>query len=288
LFHGIYPALVTPLTSDGVLHVRSFEKLIERVYRAGVHGVYVCGSTGEGQSLPAADRRKVTEIALKNTPAGKQVIVHVGAWSFDEARSLAQHAASKGAAAVSSLRPAKTSFAELIAYYRDLATASDAPFIAYHFPGPGEELSYDQLVELTALPNVVGLKFTDYDLFTLSSLARDGRVVFNGRDEVLAAGLLLGAHGGIGSIYNLAPDEFVSLWEHAQAGRWSEARAVQDNINDLLRVLLRFPFHAALKQSLTWAGIDCGPVLRPRLELSAAQTGELKKALAAFAVLSLA
>jgi N-acetylneuraminate lyase len=281
--NGILPALVTPLLDDETLNVAAFEKLLERVYTAGVDGVYVCGSTGEGLALPSAERRKVVEIAVKNSPRGKQVIVHAGAWSVAESQALVRHAAGAGAAAVSALRPAGTSFAELIEYYRSLAAATDLPFLAYYFPSSADSsLTYDQLSTICALPGVAGLKFTDYDLYTLSSLVRDGNVMFNGRDEILAAGLLMGANGGIGSIYNLIPSSFVELHAHARAGRWTEARALQDKINDLIRVLLRFPFLPALKQVLTWDGIPCGATLRPRLALTPALETELRSALAPF------
>ena len=89
----------------------------------------------------------------------------------------------------------------------------------------------EQLEELCSLPNVIGVKFTDFDLYRMAAVARPGRAVFNGRDEVLAAGLLMGADGGIGSFYNLAPDLFVALYDAAVAGRWDEARAIQQRIN---------------------------------------------------------
>jgi N-acetylneuraminate lyase len=282
---GILPALVTPLTAEEKVDKMALEKLMERVYTAGVDGVYVCGSTGEGQALAAAERRTVAEIAVRNSPVGKTVIVHVGAGTFAEACELARHAAGLGAAAVSSLRPAATSFAELKAYYRDLAASTDLPFLAYYFPSAADQLSFEQLSELCELPGVAGLKFTDYDLFTLASLVNDGRTMFNGRDEVLSAGLLVGAHGGIGSIYNLVPGWFVDLYAHARAGRWADAVTIQHRINVLIRVLIRFPFIAALKQFLGWDGIACGPVLRPRIEMTAEQAVELRRALEPLEVL---
>jgi N-acetylneuraminate lyase len=207
--------------------------------------------------------------------------VHVGAWSFGEAHALAQHAERSGASAISSLRPAGSSFAEMLDYYKALASSTSLPFLAYYFPASSDAtLSYEQLASICRLPGVAGLKFTDYDLYILSLLIRDGHTVFNGRDEVLTAGLLMGASGGIGSIYNLAPAWFVEIYEHARAGRWAEARARQDAVNDLIRVLLRFPFMPALKRILTWEGIECGAALRPRLPLTQAQELELRTALA--------
>ncbi len=274
---GILPALVTPLNADQSLNQAGLEKLCERVYTAGVDGLYVCGSTGEGMLLPADTRRKIVEIAIRNSPRGKQVVVHVGAWSFAEALALARHAEQAGAAAISSLPPAGASFAELLEHYRALAAGTALPLLAYYFPAAGSgSLTYEQLLQICAIPGVAGLKFTDYDLFALSLLARGGNIVFNGRDEVLSAGLLMGAHGGIGSIYNLVPEWFVELYRHARACRWTQAREIQDRINDLIAVLLRYPFMPALKCALTWQGIPCGPALRPRIPLTAAQEAHLR------------
>jgi len=278
---GILPALVTPLLPDGGVNIAALEKLLERVYTAGVDGVYLCGSTGEGTLLEAAERRRIVEAAVRNSPRGKQVIVHVGAWSLDVAECLARHAESVHASAVSSIRPAGVNYADMLAWYRTLGSASSLPLLAYYFPdSTGERLNVDQLTEICQLPGVAGLKYTDYDLYTLSLLVRAGYPVFNGRDEVLAAGLLMGACGGIGSIYNLVPELFVEVRNLTAAGDWKAARAVQDRINDLIRALLRFPFLPSLKQILTWEGIDCGDVVRPRAGLTPSQQSELRASLA--------
>lgn len=279
---GILPALVTPLRDDLTLDAATLERLLGHVYAAGCHGVYLCGSTGEGVLLPAATRREIVEIAARNTPRGRSMIVHVGAWSVEESIALARHAERCGAAAVSCIRPHGTSFAEMLELYRRLAASSGLPFFAYYFPDAvGGPLTIDQLEQICALAGVAGLKFTDYDLCTLSLLAREGKAIFNGRDEVLAAGLLMGARGGIGSIYNMVPSWFIELHDHARAGRWSEARATQDRINDLIRVLVALPFMPALKRALAWQGLPCGPALPPRVPLSEAQERTLVAALEA-------
>ncbi len=277
---GILPALVTPLRADESLNTGALEQLLERVYSAGVDGVYLCGSTGEGLVLPPAQRREIVEIAVRNSPAGKHVIVHVGAWSFAESSRLAAHAEQAGATAISSLPPQGVSFTELLAHYTALAAVSALPFIAYYFPAvSGGPLTLSQLEQICAIPGIAGLKYTDYDLYSLSLLIRQGKVVFNGRDEVLCAGLLMGASGGIGSFFNIVPGWFTELYAHARAGRWAEARRVQDRINDLGRVILSFPFMPALKKVITWQGIECGDALRPRMPLTAQQETELRTAI---------
>jgi N-acetylneuraminate lyase len=273
---GILPALVTPLASDETVKSSAVEQLLRHVYDAGAHGVYLCGNTGEGMGLAPAERRKVVEVSMRSSPRSKLVVVHVGAASQREAIELGQHAAKMGVSAVSSLPPGGCTFAEIVAYYRALAAAIDAPVVAYYFPAvAGASWTRDQLAEICAIPGVAGIKYTDFDLYTMSLLARDGYTFFNGRDEVLAAGMLMGAAGGIGSIYNVAPQWFVELYDHARAGRWSEARSVQDRINDLIRLLLRYPLIPAIKRVLLWGGIDCGQAVSPRRPLTAAEEVDL-------------
>lgn len=283
VFNGILPALVTPFDREGRFDARAFGRLLERVYAADVHGIYVNGSTGEGLLQSAAQRQQVAEAAIGNSPPGKQVIIHVGAASTADAVELARHAARAGAHAVSSLPPVGSySFEEVRAYYESLAAASSVPLLVYHFPARHHaSTSAAQLLELCRIPGVVGLKFTDYDLFTLSTVKASGAVIFNGYDEVLAAGLLMGADGGIGTIYNLVPELFVQIYELSQQARWAEARRVQEQVNELIRIIVRYPVFPATKAILSWAGIDCGRCLPPRRSLTATEEAQLRRELAA-------
>jgi len=276
-FFGILPAVVTPVDEAGHFQSAPFESLLSRVYAAGVDGIYVCGQTGEGLQQTVTQRKQVAEAALANSPAGKQVIVHVGAMSTAEAVELAQHASSAGATAISSLPPIGAySFVEIKEYYRAIGEAASVPFLVYYFPSLAPSMTQvEQLLELCELPNVAGLKFTDSDFYKLSVLARSGKVVFNGSDEMLVAGLLRGACGGIGSIYNVIPEMFVELYALASAGRWTEAAALQDRINDLIRIILRYPVFPAVKTLLNWSGLDCGTCIRPRRELTSDEASDL-------------
>jgi N-acetylneuraminate lyase len=276
---GILPAIVTPLDPDERLIAASFEQLIARYYEAGVDGLYVCGNTGEGLMLDPDVREAAAEVAVRNSSADKHVIVHVGAHTQRDAIRLTRHASKLGVAAVSSLPPGGGyGFAETKAYYRALAAASDVPLLVYHFPAIAS-FSLTQLEELCGIPGVAGLKFTSFDLYSLRQLRAEGGVIFNGHDEVLAAGLLMGADGGIGSTYNVMPELFVTLWRHVQAGDWAAAIATQDQINATIRVLLDYPLLPAIKQVLTWSGIPCGDAVAPRTRLTSEQLASLRERL---------
>jgi N-acetylneuraminate lyase len=223
-FQGIPPAVVTPLDEQGRFLPAAFERLLESLYSTGIDGIYVCGQTGEGLLLETDQRKEIAGVAVRCSPPGKQVIVHVGAHRLADAILLARHASTIGAHAVSSLPPAGGwAYPEIHAYYEGLCAAAELPVFLYFFPEICPAIATTaQLLELRALPNVVGLKFTDFDLFKLSILHDEGAIVFNGRDEVLVAGLLMGAAGGIGSFYNLVPEWFLEVYAHARAGRWED------------------------------------------------------------------
>ena len=280
---GVLPALVTPLDSDERFVARSMEQLLERVYSAGSDGVYVCGQTGEGLLLPKETRKQAAEVAIRNSPPGKLAIVHVGAASTAEAVELSRHAARAGAHAVSSLPPSNAfTFVEVRAYYEAIAAASNLPVLVYYYPEVSRSASTMQEIEsLCSIPNVVGLKFTDFDFYRLSLISRAGHVIFNGRDEAFACGVLMGAHGGIGSFYNLVPEMFVQVWRAGLEGDFATARRVQDQINDLIHVILRFPMLPAIKTLLTWSGIDCGPAVAPRRALTNDEERQLRAAVTA-------
>ena len=211
-------------------------------------------------SLP--DREALVNCLMSHMPKDKKLLVHVGAARVEDAIRLAEHAAKAGAHAVSSLPP-KAEFPELRSYYRELAQHSPLPLIVYYFPeaSPGAFQEPGELEEICTLPNVPAVKFTDFNLFLLQRITQLGKVVYNGRDEVLAAGLLMGARGGIGSTYNLVPEAYVALYRHTLRGEWEKARHLQQVLNELIATLIKYPFLPALKAALATLGFECGPVL---------------------------
>ncbi len=281
-FQGILPAVITPFDSAGRFRVDSFERLLDRCYAAGVDGVYVCGQTGEGLQQSSEQRKRVAETAAKCSPKDKTIIVHTGAMSTAEAVDLTKHAARAGAHAVSALPPiGNYSFAEIKAYYTAIASASELPLLIYYFPAYAPSVnSLDLILDLCAIPNVIGLKFTANDLFLLAEVKKSGATVFYGTDEMLLAGLAMGADGGIGSFYNVAPELFVRLWALVRKGDWEQARTLQQQINEMIAIGLRFPVHPAVKAMVARRGIDCGQCLPPRRSLTPDEEARLDQMLA--------
>lgn len=275
---GIYPAIVTPFDAGGTFNAAVFEKHIRRLYEAGVDGLYVLGQTGEGMQQSLKQRKLVLEAAVRSSPPDKQVIVHVGAATTMDAIRLTKHAESCGANAISSLPPIGSySYAEIRAFYETLAASTKLPVLLYHHPETCPTITPQHALDLCSIPNVLGFKFTDYNLFLLSLIRANGKVVLNGRDEQLAAGLLLGANGGIGTFYNIFPRLFVEIFSLAREGKWSKAVELQILLNPVLKKIFDAGLLPATREILKFQGFPCGDALLPRAPLCAAASTTLRR-----------
>jgi N-acetylneuraminate lyase len=260
-FAGMYTALLTPLHQDGSLNLPVAQKLLLHLTSLGLDGAYLAGTTGEGMRLSLDNRRALVESVMEVLPEGKRIFVHVGTPDVRDAIQLAEHAAKQGAHAISSLPPAADS-AAVLAFYKELAANSPLPLIVYYFPkaAPLAFQNPKELLDICDLPNVAGVKFTDFNLYLLNSLAKRDKLVFNGYDEALAAGLLMGAQGGIGTTYNVLAPVVLDIYRATQKGDWETARTLQGDVNTVLDILFRYPFFPAVREAVRQMGFDCGPM----------------------------
>jgi N-acetylneuraminate lyase len=129
------------------------------------------------------------------------------------------------------------------------------------------------------IQNLAGVKFTFENLMDFADCLRmdDGRfdLVF-GRDEMLLAGLAVGARGAIGSTYNFAAPVYHRIIKAFDAGDLASAQQEQARANAMIALLIRFGGLPAGKAMLRMIGVDCGPVRSPLRSLSPEKEGALR------------
>jgi len=283
-FKGMYPALVSPRDSAGEFSTSAFEKLIGHIYDKGSHGVYVAGNTGEGYLMTVVERKLATEVAVKASKGQGRVVVHVGAPSEREAVELAKHAAEVGADGISSLPPYVQGykFDDVLAYYSALSSAANLPVFVYYIPVvTHQEYSLDQINQMLSLDGVVGIKFTNFNLFLLERMLNGPHKphIFNGHDEVALSGIAVGAQGGIGTFYNIMPAEFVGIYEAVNKRDLDTAQVLQGQVNELIRICQPYGGHGSVRSILRWQGIDCGDPVKPTRPLTDAEEKALREEL---------
>ena len=64
-FFGTGVALVTPFKSNGGVDYKSLEKLVQHIIKGGCEYLVVLGTTGEGVTLNASEKKLVVETVIK-------------------------------------------------------------------------------------------------------------------------------------------------------------------------------------------------------------------------------
>lgn len=289
-FAGLIPAVLTPFAPNGGLNLSGVEPLARKLVADGVCAVFAGGTTGEFSSLTTDERLALAARwadVLKGTPV--KLVVHVGANSLADARALAAHAESVGAAAIAAVAPSyfkPKSLDVLIEWCAQLAGAAPGtPFYFYDIPIlTGVSLPMAEFLDRAPerVPTLAGVKFTNADLMTLQRLLRaeGGRFdVLYGMDEQLLAALVLGVKGAVGSGYNFAAPLYNRLIAATRANDLTTARDLQYRGVQLVEVLARYGYLSAAKELLRAKGIDLGPVRLPNTDLTTDARAALRREL---------
>lgn len=266
---GSYTALLTPFEKGGeAINYTSLEALVNHIISLGIDGLYVGGSTAETYLQSYDERVKVLQSVAKFAKGKTSIIAQVGDINPKICHQLARVAADAGYDAISSIPPFyfKYQWAELKAFYKELAAITDVPFVIYNIPAlTGVTLNAEQITELLNLPNVIGLKNTSPDYYAMEQVVRSNpdKLIFNGYDETALSGLAVGACGVIGSTLNVQGHKFKALQDAYRANDTQKARAMQGEINQLIDAIVPHGVFPSVKYLLDLQGIPMGNCRTP-------------------------
>lgn len=282
-FTGVMPALITPYTESGEINGETGRHLVRHLMEQGVGGFYVGGSTGEGPLQRPDERAEFASLVIEEVGGRLPVVIHVGAPDTDTCVDLARRVTGAGADAVSAVAPYyyRHDPEQVREHYLEIANASDAPLIIYHYPELSEATSsVDFFAELATHEEIIGAKYTSRDVYQLQQVVEacgDDFLLYNGADEVCAAGLMFGASGAIGSTYNMMPQLALGIYEAVREGRLEDAAASQREANVLITRMLEFNPISFIKEVLKLQGFDVGEPRRPIQRLTETQKGRVRE-----------
>lgn len=272
-FHGVYAALLTPFDEKEKVSERRLRGLVRFLISKGLHGLYICGSTGEGINMNVDERKLVAEIVKDEARDKIKIICHIGGSNNTKnAVELAKHAKKLKLDGLSSVPPFYYgySFNDIFKYYNDVASCTDLPFIIYYIPGTtGVTISNDKMMELAKIKNIIGLKFTGYDFYSMQELLMmtKGRwIAFSGPDEMSLPALTMGVVGSIGSTQNNLPEIFLGIYNSFKSGNIQKAMQLQRRITPAITFTRRFGSLVSRKVCLKFRGVDAGFCKRPLLQ----------------------
>ncbi|MFD6816198.1 dihydrodipicolinate synthase family protein [Microbacterium sp. NPDC060132] len=247
-FSGVVPPVATPLLPDGTIDHASLTRLVERLIDEGVSGLFALGSTGETAYF--TDDQRVELLRTIVTANAGRVPVIAGAIELTAPRIIetARRLVEAGAQAIVTTAPLYTlnSAAEVADHFRTIAAAIDAPLWAYDVPvRVHTKLGVDLLVQLGTEGVIQGVKDSSGDdvsfrrLVAANEAAGRPLQLLTGHEVVVDAMALVGAAGVVPGLANVEAAGYVRLWNAAQQGDWTAARAEQERINRLFDIVFQ-------------------------------------------------
>ena len=273
-YEGIIPAFYACYDKDGSINTEAVRELTRWFIGQGVQGLYVGGSSGECIYQGKEERKIVLENVMAEAKGKITVIAHIACNNTADSCELAAHAESLGVDAIASIPPIyfKLPPYAIAKYWNDISDAApNTDFVIYNIPQlAGVALTIPLLKEMLKNPKVIGVKNSSMPTQDIQMWKDEGAIVFNGPDEQLISGLVMGAIGGIGGTYGAMPQLYVELYRCVKAGEMAKALEIQ---NDCCRIIYKLcsghgNMYGMIKEVLRInGGPDCGSVRAPLAEL---------------------
>jgi dihydrodipicolinate synthase/N-acetylneuraminate lyase len=272
---GALAASVTPLRDGGdTLDADAIAPLVDFYAAAGLDGLLVLGTTGEGILFSPDERRVVAERFVAAGAGRLAQIIHAGAQTTADTVALSAHAAETGADGVAVIGPPYFAYDDdsLLAHFAAAARACEPlPFYVYEFAArSGYPVPLPVLARLReAASNFVGLKVSDAPYEAFAPYLVDGLDIFVGPESLIADGLEAGAVGAVSGLAAGFPELVADLVREPSRTGVERVAGVRDEVQ-------RFPFQSALKHVLARRGVPIDISVRaPLRTLTADERAEL-------------
>ena len=283
---GIVAPLLTPFHPDGSLDTSGLRRLTRRMITAGIHGVFPAGSSGEFWVLSDEERRQILEIVVDETAGAIPVYAGVGTIGTQQVIEFTHIAQEVGADAVVAVTPFYISLSqnELYNHYSAIARSTTLPVIPYNNPSRTGNVNLEPatVARLSEINNLVGIKDSSGNIgqtLDYINLCPPGFAVFQGRDDMIFASMVLGAAGGVAAESNVAPEMCVDLYNAFQMNDWECAKEIQAKLALLRRATAWGTYPAALKAAMKMIGEPVGDPRPPAEQLPVCYHNDLRNIL---------
>jgi len=280
-FAGVFTPIATPFTSDDRVDEKGLATNVKRWMTTPLTGLVVLGSNGEAPQLDDDEADRVVEIVRAGVPKDRPLVVGTGRESTKATIAATRRAAELGADAALVRTPSffksQMTTEVFIRHYAAVADASRIPVLLYNVTMyTGVTLPADAIEQLSAHPNIVGMKESGNDLLYISECINrtpDDFTFLAGSATTLFQSLCAGADGAVLALAALLPDECVQLVSLVKENRIAEARELQRKVTPIARSIGGGFGITGLKAALDLLGFTGGPP-RPPLRPASKQIVE--------------
>ncbi|MEU8877797.1 4-hydroxy-tetrahydrodipicolinate synthase [Streptomyces javensis] len=284
-FGRVLTAMVTPFTTDGALDLDGAQRLAAHLVDAGNDGLIVNGTTGESPTTSDAEKAQLVRAVVEAVGDRAHVVAGAGTNDTRHSVELARAAEQVGAHGLLAVTPyySKPPQEGLLRHFTAIADATGLPVMLYDIPGrSGVPIGTETMVRLAEHPRIVANKDAKGDLGRASWAIARSRLAWYSGDDMLNLPLLsVGAVGFVSVVGHLVSPELRAMLEAHLAGDVAKATEIHQKLLPVFTGMFRTQGVITTKAALTLQGQPAGPLRLPLVELTAEETEQLKRDLAA-------
>ena len=289
---GIVPPMITPFDAEGNVDEALHRAEVRHMLAAKVHGLAVCGSTGEGHTVTTHETVRITASTIEEVQGQIPVITGIICNSTRAAIERGKAVAGLGVAALQVtpvhylFRPDDESMSR---HFDRIAQATGLPVIIYNVV-PWSYLSPKLLARiLRRADGVIGVKQSARDLKALADLLmlveseelrQKGVRILSAVDAFLYPSFNFGAHGAIAAILTAVPERCVELWNAVHDGEHPRAKRLHEYLLGVWDAIDHPNLPANVKTALRLQGRGAGFPRAPMPQSSPEQEKRIRQALA--------
>jgi 4-hydroxy-tetrahydrodipicolinate synthase len=233
-------AIATPFGKDGGVALDAFEPHVRWLAEAGLDGVFVAGTTGEGVLLEHDEVEALVSRAV-GAAGGMRVIAQVGRPSTRATVALARRALDAGADGVAAYVPwfyPVTQVQVRAHFLAVLEAAGGRPAFMYNIPPRTVNDLAPALAGELARAGFAGMKDSTGDLarheaYLDAVRGADSFELYTGSEPLILPSVRAGGAGSINGLANCRPELFTGLRDALTAGDEAESGRLQDEISVL-------------------------------------------------------
>jgi len=264
MLRGVLLPIITPFDEKARVDEQMMRQLVEFHIGAGVQGLFVLGSTGQGPAMSVEERQKAAVVALDEARGRVPVVIHVGTADTESTVELAEHAAAHKADAVAIVPPyyySDHTEYEIVAHYRAVGKAVPLPIFIYENPKySGISVPPNLATRMKEqVPALKGIKVA-YGQGALLEYVRllPDVSVFTGNADLF--GLVpFGLAGMINPPTSFVPELCVALWKALDSQDYMKAVEAQKKVDTAARLVaaeLRKYGRVPLREVFRMRGFD--------------------------------
>lgn len=284
-FEGIFPYLVSPVSSCGIVKKNVLVRLIIHLINSGIHGITLFGSTGEFPYINQKQKEDILKTVIHVNNKRVPIIAGVSSFSTREAIYQAKKFEELGVdgilLTINTYYPINEEC--VYNYFKTVAENISCPVIIYHNPKfINLDFSLDLIEKLSEIPNINYMKYASSNTSKILSIINKCK----NKIEVFAATannpLLVLMYGGVGWMAGPAciiPKQSIKLFRLTKQKKWDEAIQLQKKLSLINDLFQKYNLAACIKAGLEIQGFPVGDPIPPQKTLSFSEKEEISNAL---------